>query len=88
MLRAPRAAGRIARGVTDPDLSAAADAATLDSIVATEPPLAAGGRSWCPALRRRLDRAARRLPGLRGAGGEQRDGRARRLLILQTSGTR
>ena len=32
----------------DPDLMAAADAATLDSIVASEPPMAAGGRSWCP----------------------------------------
>jgi hypothetical protein len=43
-----RAYDVVRAGATDPDLSAAADAATLDSIVATEPPLAAGGRSWCP----------------------------------------
>lgn len=35
-------------GLADPDLSAAADASTLDSIVASEPPLAGGGKSWCP----------------------------------------
>jgi hypothetical protein len=35
-------------GVADPDLSAAAGASSLHSIVASEPPLAAGGKSYCP----------------------------------------
>jgi hypothetical protein len=35
-------------GVADPDLSAAAGASSLSSIVASEPPLAAGGKSYCP----------------------------------------
>jgi len=35
-------------GAADPDLSAAADTATLKSIVASEPPMDPGGRSYCP----------------------------------------
>ena len=35
-------------GAVDPDLSAAADASTLAAIVAAEPPMAAGGESYCP----------------------------------------
>jgi hypothetical protein len=44
----PRAYDAVHGRASDPDLSAAAGIATLHAIVAAEPSLAAGGRSYCP----------------------------------------
>ena len=44
----PRAYDVVHGGAPDPDLSAAADAATLKAIVASAPRMDGGGRSYCP----------------------------------------
>ncbi len=44
----PRAYDVVRGGTTDPDLSAAADPATLESIVGSLPQPDCGGRSYCP----------------------------------------
>ena len=44
----PRAYDVVRGGAPDPDLSAAADAATLGAIVASAPRMDGGGRSYCP----------------------------------------